>query len=207
MSREISESEGLANLMQIYQDQLSMWITASIAMGIGLLVIPLLSLTTSLDPRLKYMFDSGQKLLWFTVTPRLLCCFLTFSLAVSAVYCVNKAIYLGAMLRQTLIRLRIIDKGKSLMQYNTEIKKELRRKYPVFGRYKMAAQFEEKKLKRSYSIQVWGSVFCAIGVAFILFLLVWWGADHFLRNWLITEAAYGLSVVCFFLVRAIIPIQ
>ena len=104
--KEIREYEAILVLMQMYQGQLSMWISMSVAVGIGLLAIPLFVLNASLNPTQVL----GLK-------ERVLCFILTLALATSAVYLINKTIYLGAMLRQALIRVEVTDKGNSLMQY------------------------------------------------------------------------------------------
>jgi len=181
----IKEYEALLALMQMYQGQMSMLYSASIAIALGLLIVPLFALNASLN------LSPAQT---FGLKERLICFVVTFTLLLAAIYCANKTIYLGAILRQALIRLEVTDKGKSLMRYNTEVKEELRDKYPIFKKYKMAAQFKEVELKRSYKLQVFESIAGAIVVALILFSFIWWRWDHFFWYLLESELIYGLSI-------------
>lgn len=99
------------------------------------------------------------------------------------------------MLRQGLMRLEVTNKGKSLMEYNTEIKDELRDKYPIFKRFKKAAQYEEGELRRSYQMQVWLlSVIGPFVLTLILFSCIWWGRAHFWFKLLISEVVFVLSI-------------
>ena len=185
----IKEYEALLALMQICQSQMSMVYAASIAVAIGLFIVPLFALSSSLS------LSSTQT---FGLKERLICFAITLILAVVAVYSANKTIYLGALLRQAFIRLQVIDKGKSLMEYTVEMKEELLNKYPIFKKYKMAAQFKEADLKRSYKLQVFESIAGAMLIALILFSFIWWGQNYFLLKLLISEGIFLISTLILF---------
>lgn len=182
--RGIKEHEALLVLMQICQSGMSMMFAASIGLAIGLFIVPFFALSSSLNlcPEI------------FGLKERLVCFAITLMSLVGAAYCTNKTIYFGALLRRIFIRLEVIDKGKSLIEYTVELKEELLNKNPIFKKYKMAAQFKETELKRSYELQVFECNAGAMLVALILFSFIWWGTGHFFWYLLGSELIYGLSI-------------
>jgi len=183
--KEITEQEALSVLMQTYQSNMSMLYAASIGIAIGLFVVPLFALNASIN---------SSPLQIFGLKERLMCFVATLILAVGAVYCVNKTIFLGALQWETLTRVGVADKEKkSIMKYHSEMKAEVGDKYPIFKYYKIS-QFEEATLGRSYELQVLGLIALAMVALLILFSFIWWKWDHFFWYLLGSELIYGLSI-------------
>lgn len=126
--KEIKEYQALLALMQTYQSKMSMLYSASIAIAIGLFIVPLFALNSSLNLSPTQIFGLKE---------RLICFALTLTLAVAAFHWTSKTIFLGALQWEGVMRLDVMDKEKSLMEYHGEMEVELRGKYPIFKKYKM----------------------------------------------------------------------
>jgi hypothetical protein len=162
----------------------------SIAIAIGLVIVPLFALGSSLNPSLAQSFGLRERLVCFVIT---------LTLLDAAFYCTNKTVFLGALQWQTLVRLKTTDEGKplTLMKYHVEMKKEIRDKYPIFKWYKIykiGTECDEATLKSSYKLQVLAFIVIVMVVALILFSLIWWRWDHFFWYLLGSELVFGLSI-------------
>ncbi len=183
--KEITELEALSVLRQTYQGNMSVLYAASIAIAIGLFIVPLFALNASINSSLTQAFGLKERLICFVIT---------LVLAVGGVYCTNKTIFLGALHWETLSRLGVTDNGeKSMMKYHFEMKAEVRDKYPIFKNYKIS-EFKEAALKHSYKQQVLGLIALAMVALLILFSFIWWRWDHFFWYLLGSELIYGLSI-------------
>lgn len=183
---EISEYQALQALMQMYQSKMSMVNSACIAIAVGLFVVPLFALSASLK-------SNGAKTFGFK--GRLLCFLATLALVVVSVYYVNKTIFLGALLWESLSRLEVIEKEEPLMEYYVQMKVELRDKYPIFRRmYKLITQSKEDALGRSYKRQVYASIAGMIVGSLVLFSAIWWRSRHFFWYLLGSELICLLSI-------------
>lgn len=178
----IKENDALLTLMQMYQSRMSMLNSTCITLAVGAVVIPLFALTSSLNlsPEI------------FGLKERFICFIFTLGLALTGVYYVHKTIFIRALMWQTLIRLDVMDKGKSLLEYYDEMKVELRNKYPAFRKYNIITHTKETTLEHSYNKQDRGFVAGSIVLTLILFSFIWWGTGHFFWYLLGSELIYGL---------------
>lgn len=202
----IKEYQALLTLMQTYQSQMSMVYAASIGLAIGLFIVPLFALGSSLNLSPAHSKRDLRRLNQtriFGLKERLVCFAITLMLAVGAVYCTNKTIFLGALQWETLIRLDVTDTKKSLMEYHIQMKDQLRDKYPILKKYRITHE-KEATLKRDYKLQLLGFNALAMVGVLILFSFIWWRYRHFLWYLLGSELTYGLSI---WLVLRYIPIM
>jgi len=191
--KEIKEFDALRTLMQMHQSQMSMIYGAVIAAFIGLFAIPL------------FAFNSSVSLCpqAFGLAERLICFIITLLLGLAAVYAAIRAAFLGALSWETLIRLGVKDKGKSLMEYYNEMKLEVQKKYPVFKKFRVTP-VEHTTLKHSYKRQVRIFIILAMVLLFFLFSFVWWKFSHSLWCVFGSEFIYGLLI---WLLLRFIPIM
>ena len=174
---EIGEKDSLLAILQIYHNASSMWMSVCIAVGLGLLAIPLLVFAGSQGPNWKEAYDSAR--FFQLITPRQLRSFLTSMLVLCASYLALKTFSLGALSTEALFRLRVREKETTLMDYHMTIKKELRWYYPIFKKMKMGDVTKREVLKRTYKRQLWLlSLIGPLVLSVILFSLIWWKAGY-----------------------------
>ncbi len=164
--KRIDESQALMALMQMYQSKMSMVNSATISILIGLFIVPLFAFSANVGAISAEHFGFPE---------RFFCFILTTGLAIAGVYYVRKTIFLGALLWETMIHLKIEDNRKSLLECHVGLKTELSDKYTAFKKYKLLAhQHEESSFRSSYARQVRTATAGSYVVTLILFLLIWW---------------------------------
>ncbi len=174
---EIGEKDSLLALLQVYGAELSMWMSICMAVGLGLLAIPLVVFAGSQGPNWKEVYDSAR--FFQLITPRQLYFFLTSMLVLCASYLALKTFSLGALSTEAKLRLRVREKKTTLMDYHVTIKKDLRTYYPIFKKMKLGDVANREVLKRTYKRQFW--ILSLIGplvLSLILFSLIWWKAGY-----------------------------
>lgn len=164
--KRIDEYQALMALMQTYQSKMSMVNSATISILIGLFIVPLFAFSVNVGAISAENFGFPEKLI---------CFILTTGLAIAGIYYVRKTIFLGALLWETMIHLKIGDNEKSLLEYHVGMKTDLRDKYAPFKKYKLLAhQHSESSLRSSYRRQVRTATAGSYVVTLILFSLIWW---------------------------------
>ena len=157
--REISEKEALSILIQVYLSHTAKWYSALVALALGLLVIPLFALNSSLNDYSNFGFVLRMS---FSV--------LTLLFLDAAFYVVSKVTYSLALLSEFYGRLRISGTEKTLDAYLIEVKTALRDKMKIFRVYKM-------RLSGGYEFWIVGSIIGFLVLGPILFYLVWFESD------------------------------
>ncbi len=181
MSSKIGEQAGLIEIAQIYRAQVWALSSMLIAVSVGLVVIPVFTLSISLT--------GGETL---TLNLRLLFLAVTVFLADIGVYCITKSIIADMLHREIMSRLKI--KEKPLVRYVIDIKTKLRSKFPAMRHYRMPNLTQKKALHRLYKSQIWGSVIVSSIIPIILFSFIWWNYDPFFDLILGSELLYLVSL-------------
>lgn len=190
MKSGIEEKEGLVMLAQTYQAQVFAFSSMFVAVSIGLVVLPIFSLSLSLDE--VNGMTLGLRLIFFGTT---------LFLADAGVYCITKTVSSNVIHREIMRQLKINKKG--LLDYLIDVKMHIREEFPVLQQYRMADQTQKRVLDRLSKSQVWGSVAGSIIIPAVLFSFIWWNYVHFLDFLLVSQLIYLLSLWIVFRYMAI----
>ena len=190
--KNISESETLNTLIQVYLSHTSKWYSSAIAVLIGSMGIPffVFNLQKSSSHSLSNLY-----LHIFTL--------ITLSLLLATLYFLHKVIYSLQFLEELYNKLEMRDSGKSLNDYRNELMQQLKLKLWI---YKFLVKREKDNTEKEYKLHnlffVASFIFAFVG-GLMLLSIIWVPFTENLTFFLIWGVAYLILIIIYLLKKII----
>ena len=190
--KNISESETLNTLIQIYLSHTSKWYSSAITTMIGAMGIPffVFSIQRSSSNSLSNLY-----LHIFTL--------ITLSLLLGALYFLHKVIYSLQFLEELYNKLEMRDSGKSLTDYRNELMRQLKLKSWIF---KFLVKREKHNNEKEYKLHnlffATSFIFAFVG-GLMLLSIIWVPFTENLTFFLIWGLAYLILIIIYLLKKII----